>query len=614
MTGPAEHLYFEHRQKLTKDYYWIVNDTDRTRINQVHFAVKGIPEKWSALTGKREPVFYVNDGTGTDVRLNLAPWDAYYIVFRRLSGSGQNAMLVGTNADQLDNVVQQGKDISVHVSGPTSNSATYVKMRAGDTDYDGAIAGTPLKPIVLAGDWKFRPQPERISVPYAQVQDASDAVGQRSGWDAQSFDDTGWPSLWLSQEQTTIRNWQMIGPFPNPDNNGFAKEYPPETEFDPNKQYLGLNGQTVGWKDYYGNEPHLALQNWDIWMRVEGGRFSDSGYIVQFNPELLTDADPWVVSYAHTYLYSPTDQHAQFIVAADNWARIWLNHKQVFEQLRTPFWYEVNDNWADRVPVDLHAGWNEVLMKVGKGRGVASGFYGFSFRVADKNGNTLTDVVASLSPRDVQKPATETQEMRWYRIPIPPGCVAVIPPALHGTYQMAVNGHALSHDGETPVDIRPFLSGEKNVLVITARETDLLDSPVQFVTGDTPFTLQSWTHTGLENYSGSAIYTKTFTVPESFRGKQLMLNLGRVSSVADVYVNDKHAGTLVWQPYQLDISKFIQPGDNTLKIIVTDTEANRRAVGTSRKILAAIDVCGMEGPVQLIPYINQVVTLRPRGQ
>jgi hypothetical protein len=152
------------------------------------------------------------------------------------------------------------------------------------------------------------------------------------------------------------------------------------------------------------------------------------------------------------------------------------------------------------------------------------------------------------------------------------------------------------------------------VLVITARETDLLDSPVQFVTGDTPFTLQSWTHTGLENYSGSAIYTKTFTVPESFRGKQLMLNLGRVSSVADVYVNDKHAGTLVWQPYQLDISKFIQPGENSLKIIVTDTEANRRAVGTSRKILAAIDVCGMEGPVQLIPYINQVVTLRPRGQ
>ncbi|MGA7710149.1 MAG: glycosyl hydrolase [Acidobacteriaceae bacterium] len=614
MTGPSEHLYFEHRQKLQTDYYWVVNDTDRSRINQVHFAVKGIPEKWSALTGKRETLFYVNDGSGTDVRLNLAPWDAYYIAFRPLSDSGQNATLLGTNAEQIDSAIQQGKNIAVHVTSPMSSSAVYVKMRADNTDFDGAIKGTPLKPVVLTGDWEFRPQPDRISVPYAQVQDGSDAVGEGSGWDKQPFDDTDWPSLWLSQEQTTIRNWQMIGPFPNLDNNGFAKPYPPETEFDPAKKYVGLNGQTVGWKDYYGNEPHLALQNWDIWMKVEGGRFSSSGYIVQFNPELLTDADQWIVSYAHTYLYSPIDQQAQFIVAADNWARIWLNHKQVFEQLRTPFWYEVNDNWADRVPVELHAGWNEVLMKVGKARGVASGFYGFSFRVADKEGNSLTDVIASLSPRDVQKSTVESTMMRWYRILIPPGCVAVVPPRLHDAYQIVVNGHAVNHDGESPVDIHPFLNTGKNMLVIIARENDLLDSPVQFVSGETPFALQPWTHTGLENFSGSAIYTKTFTVPANFRDKQIMLNLGKVSSVADVYVNDKHAGTLVWQPYQLDISKLIQPGENRLKIIVTDTEANRRAVGTSRKILAAIDICGMEGPVQLIPYINQVVTLRPTGK
>ena len=123
MTGPSEHLYFEHRQKLGKDYYWVVNDTDRPRINQVHFAVKGIPEKWSALTGMREPLFYVNDGSGTNVRLNLAPWDAYYIVFRPLSGAGQNAVLLGTNAEQLDNVTQQGKGMAVHVSGPASDSS-----------------------------------------------------------------------------------------------------------------------------------------------------------------------------------------------------------------------------------------------------------------------------------------------------------------------------------------------------------------------------------------------------------------------------------------------------------------------------------------------------------
>ncbi|MDX6463575.1 MAG: hypothetical protein QOE55_7272 [Acidobacteriaceae bacterium] len=100
-------------------------------------------------------------------------------------------------------------------------------------------------------------------------------------------------------------------------------------------------------------------------------------------------------------------------------------------------------------------------------------------------------------------------------------------------------------------------------------------------------------------------------MPENFHDKQIMLDLGRVSSVADVFVNGQHAGTLVWRPYRLDISKLIKPGANKIKILVTNTEANQRAVGTSRHILAAIDVCGLEGPVRIIPYIDQGVTLHP---
>jgi hypothetical protein len=65
----------------------------------------------------------------------------------------------------------------------------------------------------------------------------------------------------------------------------------------------------------------------------------------------------------------------------------------------------------------------------------------------------------------------------------------------------------------------------------------------------------------------------------------------------------------VWRPYHLDISKLIKPGENELRILITNTEANQRAVGTWHHILAAIDSCGMEGPVQVIPYIDQVLTL-----
>ena len=610
VSGPDEHLLFEHRDKLEADYYWVVNDTDRKRLNEIHFAAKGIPEKWNALTGAQEPLFYVNGPSGTEVRLNLDPWDAFYVVFRPLNGPPQDAVLESTNAERLDGVARHGATANVHVSGAASASETYVELRSGKQLYRGAVSSGGAQPLTLGGNWQFRPKPDRVSVPYAKVSDASESAGVRLGWADPSFDDQDWPETWLNEEQNTVRQWKMIGPFPNTDNDGFAKIYPPEQEFDLQKRYEGLDGQ-VGWEDYNGNEPHLVPGQWNLSMKTEGGSSSDSGYIVNFNPELLTDAKSWIVSYAHTYLYSPSDRHAQFIVPADNWAGIWLNHKQVFAQLRTPFWYELNDSWADRIPVDLHQGWNEVLVKVGKSRGTPSGFYGFSFRVADDKGNTLSNVVASASPTDKSKSGTASNVMHFYRIEVPPGCVAIVPPVLRDSYRMLLNGQELPLKGGAPIDIQARLHNEKNILVIIAGKDDPLVYPIQFVTGNTPFLLKPWTRTGLANFSGTAIYTKTFSLPENYRDKRVMLDLGRVSSVAEVFVNGEHAGTLVWRPYQLDISRLIKPGENEIKILVTNTEANQRAVGTWHHILAAIDICGMEGPVQLIPYIDRVLTLQP---
>lgn len=608
-SGPAQHLLFAHRRKLQADYYWVVNDTDRKRRNEVHFAVKGIPEKWNALTGAQEPLFYVNGLSGTDARLDLEPWDAFYVVFHPLRGPLQDAVIVATNADMLDSVSHQGKTINVHVSGSSSASETFVELRSGGQTYRGATSSGGAQPITLSGKWRFQPQPERVSVPYAKVNAASQLKGSEQGWTDDNFDDTDWPDMWLNEEQNTVRHWQMIGPFPNTDNDGFAKIYPPEHEFDAYKTYDGFEGQ-IGWQDYNGNEPYLALDDWSMWMKTEGGSSSDSGYVVKFNPVLLTEAHSWIVSYAHTYLYSPRDQHTKFIVAADNWASIWLNGKQVFAQLRTPFWYELNDNWADRIPVDLHKGWNEVLMKVGKGRGTSSGFYGFSFRVADDNGTTLPQVVASTYRVELSESSTANEDMRWYRIEVPPGCVAVVPPRLDGPYRMLLNGKKLRPKGETPLDIRGGLQDEKNTLVIIAGKDIPLVSPVQFVTGATPFSLKSWTQTGLANFSGTSIYTKTVVLSSNYHNKRVMLDLGRVSSVADVFVNGKHAGALVWRPYQLDISKLIKPGENEIKVLVTNTEANGRAVGAWHHILPAIDLNGMEGPVQIIPYVDTELTLR----
>lgn len=614
VTGPADKLYFQHRRKFDTDYYWAVNDTDRKRVNEIHFAAKGIPERWDALTGQRKPLLYTNTETGTDVRLEMDAWDGYYVVFQPLVGAGQPAMLTATNAEEVDGLGLQGAALTAHLSGPANGAGLYVEARDGAKVYRGEASGGRAEPVVLDGEWRFKPKPERISVPYAKTSDASEAKGESEGWAKSDFDDAGWPEAWLSEEQATIRSWRMVGPFPNVDNNGFAKDFGPEREYDAQQRYVGLEKE-VGWENYDANEPYLAQRNWDIWMRTEGGKASDSGYIVNFNPELQTDGLEWVVSYAHTYLYSPVEQRAQFIVAADNWAKIWLNHKEVFSQLRTPFWYEMNDNWADRVAIDLHKGWNEVLVKVGKGRGTASGFYGFTFRVVDTHGATLTQLIASTTPGNATPDRTNvrsTEEaMRWYRVRVPPGCIALVPPALRERYRVFFNGRELDGEGKNPIDLKAGMRGEDNSLVIVAQKDDPLQAPVQFVTGETEFALEPWTKTGLENYSGTAVYTKSFALPDSYRGKSVRLDLGEVSSVADVYVNGSHAGALVWHPYTLDITKLLKPGQNEVKILVTNTEANGRAVGTWRRILPSIRIDGLEGPVRLVPYVDEVVTLHP---
>jgi hypothetical protein len=611
LSGPAQNLLIEHRRKFERDYYWVANDTDRKRTNAVHFATKGIPEKWDALTGAHEPLFYTNGPTGTDVRLNLDPWDAFYVVFHPLAGPPQNLVLEATNADRLEVIARHGMTVDVRVSGPARGVPTYIELRDGTQIFKGEASSMGAKPFQLNDGWQFRPEPDRVSVPYAKVNDGTAAFGIRSGWANSAFDDADWAEFWLNDEQKTIRKWQIVGPFPNTDNDGFAKAYRPELEFDPHKTYEGLDAQ-VSWEDYNANEPHLDRDSPIEWTETKGGHSSDIGYIVNLNQALLTDSKSWVVGYAHTYLYSPTDQHAQFVVAADNWVEIWLNHQQVFGQLRTPFWYELNDNWADRVSVDLHKGWNEVLIKVGKSRGTASGFYGFTFRVTDDQGSTLPQIVASTSPGegDNNEPSSTNDEMSFYRIEVPPGCVAVVPPALHSSYRMLLNGEEVRPKGRTPITIQASHGDEPNMLVILASKGDPLVSPVQFVTGDTGFHLKPWTKTALANFSGTGVYTTTFEIPTSYKGLRTMLDLGRVSSVADVFVNGEHAGTLTWRPYQLDISKLIKPGTNELKIRVTNTEANQRAVGTRHHILPAIDVDGMEGPVRLVPYIDRVVTLQ----
>ena len=77
-------------------------------------------------------------------------------------------------------------------------------------------------------------------------------------------------------------------------------------------------------------------------------------------------------------------------------------------------------------------------------------------------------------------------------------------------------------------------------------------------------------------FSGNLIYDKSFDLPSNFKpDNSCVLDLGQVGIVARVAVNGQAAGTALRAPFRLEIGSLLKPGRNTLRVLVTNTWANR---------------------------------------
>jgi len=83
-------------------------------------------------------------------------------------------------------------------------------------------------------------------------------------------------------------------------------------------------------------------------------------------------------------------------------------------------------------------------------------------------------------------------------------------------------------------------------------------------------------------FSGTAIYTTTFTVDKKNTLATYTLDLGEVDMVASVTVNGKPLGNLLAPPYRFDLKDALKPGENTLEVKVTSTWFNRLAFDAGR--------------------------------
>ncbi len=111
--------------------------------------------------------------------------------------------------------------------------------------------------------------------------------------------------------------------------------------------------------------------------------------------------------------------------------------------------------------------------------------------------------------------------------------------------------------------------------------------------------LRSWTESR-PNYSGLATYERTVTLPAT-TGRAIYLNFGEgtpvaregsragagmramldgpVREAAVLYVNGKRAGSVWCAPYEVNVSAFVHPGENTLRVVVANSALNVMAKG-----------------------------------
>lgn len=77
----------------------------------------------------------------------------------------------------------------------------------------------------------------------------------------------------------------------------------------------------------------------------------------------------------------------------------------------------------------------------------------------------------------------------------------------------------------------------------------------------------------LRFFSGTGTYELEVDLPAAYAAPDLevVLELGRVGDVAEVFWNDRPAGVCWTEPYRVNVTKYLRPGINRLRVLVTNT-------------------------------------------
>ncbi len=586
--GPVDHLYVLHKIKNGVHLHWVVNDAPEPRTSILAFRVTGRPERWDAQTGRRSPVFYQTENDRTLVRVALGPWDAAYITFDT-TGPAQPFALKSSNADDFYIESATNNEITVNLKSLVKKSPLFVELNDGRHSFRGERQSQSLEPLEIQGDWELTVESPSIELTYALAIDDSTDRGMKERWYSKSAASREWKGLWLSPMNYSIREWNVIGPFPNTDDHGLQARYPPEHGIDYDAMYSGDSQRVIGWKRVNSADYRTVPQTgaWDLGnMVIRGGPYSSDSFVVNYG-EPLRLTPPNGTVYAQTNVYSPSKTDAIIMLATPNPRAVFLNGNEVYSRWLRPLYNQLSDGFAAKIPVHLGTGWNSLLLKfLHNSQNPAAPH--FTCRVESRNGTLIPGLfAASRSFADPREGIASGY--RWLKFPVPAVAGALKVPPLKNPWVAFVD--------EEPVSARSEILLPKGTRAVTVRVSalELLGSPFSFSTVPAPLPLGSWKTPGLEHFSGQITYEKRVSVPAGLLTEKVLLDCGEVGVAADTWVNGFHCGSRAWAPYVFDVTDHIRAGENHLRVRVANTAANSRAIGQSRDILDNIDLDGWHG-------------------
>jgi hypothetical protein len=538
-----------HRKIGNRDVYMVYG---APKNSECFFRAKGKVELWDPWTGEVKPIYNILQNLdGTKVTMPLDANEAQLIVF-------------SPGEPIIKNIAEEKESMTISLDGKWEFELTPIlDNRWGDyrlPAFDGMIGAEAQRFRYIQAD-KLNPD-----------------------WKKPDFDDSSWKEITYSFGQYL---WKL-GPLP--DIIVDESNINPETSTE-------INGKLYHW------EPYNYSMRWGI----EGdpghqgyhglkGNVTDDFIALGKKKQLWASFDYEKEDEGSIYLWTSAsvekDTQAKMIFGEVKPLKIWINGTSIDTEIiklksgkntillrydqpcRTHFVleYKDSDNWAQTYPLAM-------------------------------NWYNNPNVIAFDAYPDVR------QSFGCYRFISPPGLSGMTINA-RGKVKAYANDDDMSiqltkknEDGSCIYEAivqKPSPSPVQMVIVIEHERGyyggSALPEPIKLHCAKGQIEPGDWAKIdGLASYSGGACYQKSFEIDRI--GDRMVLDMGDVVSSAEVFINAKFAGIKVAPSWKLDITKFVNIGENHVKIIVYNTLANHYLTIPTR--YRGSSASGIMGPVDI---------------